>query len=202
MKRHIEEVEVLYGDIRGLKHDMGNHVMILEKLCRKNQQQEAIEYLSGLREAFREISEEVKSGNPVTDVIIEEKKKEAFQKGISFSNQFFYPKDTQINAFDVSIILNNGLDNAIEGAQTCREPYVKVSSYQENNAYMIEIENNFTGAIHLDEETGMPVTSKPDKEKHGYGFANIRRVAGKYFGDISIEQKEGVLLLRVMLMLK
>ncbi|MCM1125676.1 MAG: GHKL domain-containing protein [Lachnospiraceae bacterium] len=202
MKKHIAEVEALYGDIRGLKHDMGNHVMILENLCRRNQQREAIAYLSGLREEFHEIAEEVKSGNPVTDVIIEEKKKAAFQKGIPFSSRFIYPKEAQINAFDVSIILNNGLDNALEGAQSCREPYVKVSSYQENNAYMIEIENSFNGAVQIDEETGMPATTKEDKEQHGYGFANIRRVAGKYFGDISIQQEEGRFLLRVMLMLK
>ncbi|MDE7251260.1 MAG: hypothetical protein K2N82_15560, partial [Lachnospiraceae bacterium] len=108
IKRHIEEIEILYGDIRGLKHDMGNHVMILENLCQKNQQQEAIEYLSELKEEFREIAAEVESGNPITDVIICEKRKAAFKRGISFTCDFFYPKETQMNAFDVSIILNNG----------------------------------------------------------------------------------------------
>lgn len=47
-----------------------------------------------------------------------------------------------MNAFDVSIILNNGIDNALEGAASCREPYIRISSYQKGNAYMIEIENN------------------------------------------------------------
>ncbi len=202
MKRHIEEIEALYGDIRGLKHDMGNHVMILENLCRKNQQQEAIEYLSELKEKFHEIASEVESGNPITDVIICEKRKAAFQRGISFTCDFFYPKGTKTNAFDVSIILNNGIDNALAGASSCREPYVRVSSYQKGNAYMIEIENNYTGSVRIDEETGIPVTIKEDKEKHGYGLVNIRRVAQKYFGDISIEQENGVFLLLVMLMLE
>ena len=67
---------------------------------------------------------------------------------------------------------------------------------------MIEIENNYTGLIRIDEETGIPVTIKEDKEKHGYGLVNIRRVAQKYFGDISIEQENGVFLLLVMLMLE
>lgn len=202
IKRHIEEIEALYGDIRGLKHDMGNHVMILENLCRKNQQQEAIEYLSELKEEFHEIAAEVESGNPITDVIICEKRKAAFMRGISFTCDFFYPKETQMNAFDVSIILNNGIDNALEGAASCKEPYVRVSSYQKGNAYMIEIENNYTGTIRIDEETGIPVTAKKDKEEHGYGLVNIRRVARKYFGDISIEQEGGVFLLLVMLMLE
>lgn len=202
MKKHIREIEMLYGDIRSLKHDMGNHVMILESLCQKNQQQEAVRYLSALKEEFDEVTSEVKSGNPVTDVIIEEKRKEALQKGISFSCNFSYPRGVMVDAFDVSIILSNGLDNALEGAVFCREPYIRVSSWQENNAYMIEMENSLTGTIRIDEETGMPVSSKADKEKHGYGLANIRRVAGKYFGDIVVEQKEGCFFLRVMLMLE
>lgn len=115
MKKHIREIEALYGDIRSLKHDMGNHVMILEGLCQKNQQQEAVSYLSALKGEFNDIASEVKSGNPVTDVILSEKRKEAVQKGISFSSDFFYPKGARIDAFDVSIILNNGLDNALEG---------------------------------------------------------------------------------------
>lgn len=202
MKKHIREIETLYGDIRSLKHDMGNHVMILEGLCQKNQQQEAVRYLSALKEEFDEVTGEVKSGNPVTDVIIEEKRKEALQKGISFSCDFSYPRGARVDAFDVSIILSNGLDNALEGAVSCREPYIRVSSWQANNAYMIEMENSFTGTMRMDEETGMPVSSKADKEKHGYGLANIRRVAGKYFGDILVEQKEGRFYLRVMLMLE
>lgn len=88
------------------------------------------------------------------------------------------------------------------GAVSGKEPYIRVSSWQTNNAYMIEMENSFNGTILIDEENGMPVSSKEDKEKHGFGLANIRRVARKYFGDISIEQKEGIFLLHVMLMLE
>lgn len=202
LKKHMEEVEVLYQNIRGLKHDMGNHVMILENLCQRGQPEEAVSYLSNLKEEFYEIAQEIKTGNIITDVIIMEKEKEAREKGIAFSCDFHYPDGTEVNAFDVSIILNNAVSNAIEGALLCREPYIQISSFQEKNAYMIEVRNNFAGRLLLDEEGGMPMTTKENKEEHGCGLANIRKIARKYFGDVEVAQDGEIFVLHVMLMLK
>lgn len=32
IKTHIEGIEKLYGDIRSLRHDMGNHIQMIERL--------------------------------------------------------------------------------------------------------------------------------------------------------------------------
>lgn len=202
LKRHVEEVEALYQDIRGLKHDMGNHVMVLENLCRRGQQQEAIGYLRNIKEEFHEAAGEIKTGNPVTDVILMEKEKAAREKGIAFSNDFHYPEGTLANAFDISVILNNAISNAIEGAASCGDPYIRILSFQRKNAYMIEVSNSFTGKLLMDQENGVPMTSKEDKEEHGCGLANIRKVARKYFGDMEVMQDGENFTLRVMLMLK
>lgn len=204
LQKHIGEVEALYQDIRGMRHDMGNHIMILENLCQKERQAEAIDYLEKLKGQFHEAETEIKSGNPVTDILLTESKKEAEQRGISFACGFHYPEGTSVNAFDVSIILNNALNNAVEGASACImpgvEPFVRVSSYREKNVYMIEVANSLKGQVFLEEESGLPGTTKGDKGEHGYGLNNIRQVARKYFGDIAIEQTEGVFLLHVMLL--
>lgn len=202
LKRHMGEVEALYQNIRGLKHDMGNHVLVLENLCRRGQQQEAIGYLRSIKEEFHEAVEEIKTGNPITDVILMEKEKAARDKGITFFNDFHYPKDTLVNAFDISVILNNAIGNAIEGAVSCEKPYIRILSFQKKNAYLIEVRNNFTGKLLMDQENGVPMTSKENKEEHGCGLANIRKVARKYFGDMEVAQEGDNFILRVMLMLK
>ena len=204
MQKHIGEVEALYRDIRGMRHDMGNHIMMLENLCQKDRQEEAIDYLETLKEQFREVEAEIKSGSPVTDILLAESKKEAESRGISFQCDFYYPEGGTVNAFDVSIILNNALNNAIEGAAACesadRKPFVHISSFREKNAYIIEVTNSLKEPVLLEEESGLPVTTKEDNGKHGYGLNNIRRVAQKYFGDIAIEQKDETFLLQVMMM--
>lgn len=197
IKSHISEVEILYADIRGLKHDMGNHIMAVENLFMKNEQEEAIEYLSKLKKLLSEITIEIKTGNPVTDVILAEKQKEAKEKGIDFQCDFHYPEGTNINAFDISVLLSNALDNAIEAARVCEKPYIHIKSWRRKNFYMIEVRNNFAGILVMDEDSGLPESTKGGSE-HGFGLVNMRKVAQKYFGDINTEQNGDEFILGAM----
>lgn len=210
-KQHIREVEKLYQNIRALKHDMGNHICVLENLfCQFEAgtddvvflKKEWKNYLSELKATWNENMSEIKTGNPVTDVILTQKQKEAEEKGIDFRCKFVYPVDTNINAFDVSVILNNAITNAIEGAEGCENPYVSISSYRQKNAYMLEVTNCIIKYVEIDDETGLPETTKKDKGSHGFGLANIRKVAQKYYGDIDIRQDESSFTLTVMLMVE
>ena len=210
-KQHIREVEKLYQNIRALKHDMGNHICVLENLfCQFEAgtddvvflKKEWKNYLSELKATWNENMSEIKTGNPVTDVILTQKQKEAEEKGIDFRCKFVYPVDTNINAFDVSVILNNAITNAIEGAEGCENPYVSISSYRQKNAYMLEVTNCIIKYVEIADETGLPETTKKDKGSHGFGLANIRKVAQKYYGDIDIRQDESSFTLTVMLMVE
>ena len=201
-KQHISEVEKLYGDIRALKHDMGNHITVLENLYLKKETTEIEKYLAELKSAWSESVAEIKTGNPVTDVILTQKQKEAEEKGIDFRCKFIYPTDTGINAFDVSVILNNAITNAFEGVNGCTNPYVSISAYRKKNAYMLEVRNCISGSVEMDDETGLPETTKKDKDSHGFGLTNIRKVARKYHGDIDISLEPDSFTLTVMLMIE
>lgn len=201
-KQHICEVEKLYGDIRALKHDMGNHICVLESLLAKNETEEFEKYLTELKAAYSMNVEGIKTGNPITDVILTQRQKEAMERGIDFECKFAYPSDTKINAFDVSVILNNAIANAFEGVEGCEEPYVSISAYRKKNAYILEVSNCICKSVEMDSETSLPQTTKKDKESHGYGLANIRKVAQKYYGDIDINQDENSFTLTVMLMIE
>ena len=166
-------------------------------------QEEYIEkYLAELKSAWSESVAEIKTGNPVTDVILTQKQKEAEEKGIDFRCKFMYPTDTGINAFDVSVILNNAITNAFEGVSGCKNPYVSISAYRKKNAYMLELTNCIRKRVEIDDETGLPESTKKDKGSHGFGLANIRKVAQKYYGDIDISQDENSFTLTVMLMVE
>ena len=201
-KQYIREVEKLYGDIRALKHDMGNHISVLENLFAKKETEEFEKYLTELKVTYSESTGEIKTGNPVTDVILTQKQKEAKEKGIGFSCEFMYPADTGINAFDVSVILSNAITNAFEGVEGCESPYVSVLAYRKKNAYMLEVTNCMSKSVEMDDETGLPETTKKDKGSHGFGLTNIRKVAQKYYGDIDISQEKNSFRLTVMLMVE
>ena len=201
-KRHINDVEKLYGNIRSLKHDMGNHISVLENLILKKENEEAEKYLAKIKTVWNDSMAEIRTGNPVTDVILTTKYKEAEEKGIKLKCKFAFPSDTRINAFDISVILNNAIENAFEGVMECKNPTVSVISYRKKNAYMIEVVNSISKYVDVDDESGIPMTSKKDKEGHGYGLINIRKVARSYYGDIEINQENDTFILSVMLMIE
>ncbi len=210
MEKHIRQVESLYQNIRSIRHDMTNHILTLERLYAGRNVEEAMDYGRELKSAFSQMAGEIKSGNPVTDVILQELKNEAEKKKIQFMSEFYYPTGTSINAFDVSVILNNALQNAMENIThfplenegKSETPYISVLSYHRNNAYMIEIANSFTGNLQWDEERGLPVTSKEKADGHGYGLSNIRMVARKYSGDLAISLNDDEFRLSIMLMME
>ena len=200
LKKHISEVEKLYQDIRLLRHDMGNHIQTIEHLIDSDDRKEAIKYTARLRQEWENITSVIKSGNPVTDVILLEKKKEAQERNIRFECNFHYPESASLNAFDVSVILNNALDNCLESVNG-DSPYIAVSSYRNNNIFLISISNSFVGNIMPDPDTELPISTKKDIG-HGLGLANIKRVAQMYLGDIVFEQEEDKVMLTVMLQLE
>lgn len=204
LQSHITETEKLYKDMRNLRHDMGNHLMTLKQLYTKGEYAEAEKYAEALTCEMQKTASGTQSGNPVTDVILSERKKEMDEKGIDFSCDFHYPADGKINAFDISIILNNGLSNAIESIEReCHcAPHIFLCSYRMKNMFVVEIANSFTGELVTDDQSGLPVTAK-NGEGHGFGLSSIRHTARKYLGDIEIGQEiykqERCCVLRVML---
>jgi sensor histidine kinase regulating citrate/malate metabolism len=196
MKKHIGEVEKLYQDIRSLRHDMGNHIQMLEHLVAENHMDDAAEYMEHLKKEWKEISPEIKTGSPVIDVILMEKLREAKEKQIRFISDFHYPGDTKLNAFDLSVILNNALDNCMENVSG-ENPYISISSFRKNSIFMITIKNRYEGELNY-KDSDLPETTKSGKE-HGIGLHNIRRVARMYMGDISLEQENQEVVLSIML---
>lgn len=196
MKKHIGEVEKLYRDIRSMRHDMGNHIQTLEHLVAHNNMDDATEYLEHLKNEWDEVSPEIKTGSPVIDVILMEKLREAKERQIRFLSDFHYPHNTKLNAFDLSVIMNNALNNCMENVSG-DDPYISISSFRKNSIFIITIKNSFGGQLNFG-DSDLPETTKSGRE-HGIGLNNIRRVARMYMGDISLEQGNEEVILSIMM---
>ena len=196
MKKHIGKVEKLYRDIRSMRHDMGNHIQTLEHLVAHNNMDDATEYLEHLKNEWDEVSPEIKTGSPVIDVILMEKLREAKERQIRFLSDFHYPHNTKLNAFDLSVIMNNALNNCMENVSG-DDPYISIYSFRKNSIFMITIKNSFGGQLNFG-DSDLPETTKSGRE-HGMGLNNIRRVARMYMGDISLEQGNEEVILSIMM---
>lgn len=216
MEEHMKDVERLYDGIRGMRHDMKNCVADLEILLQNKKRISAAEgcadhenpgeyeaevrrYLDGMCLAIDELDMKCSTGNPVTDVVLSRKIRRAEQEKIPLECNFIFPEGLGISAFDLSILLNNGLDNAMEASQKEKAPYIRLESYVKGNMFFIEIRNAFSGRLKEGGAEGVLQTSKSDPSIHGLGIKNMRNCAEKYYGTLRYTVGGGEFLLTVML---
>ncbi len=187
--REVEELQNVYADLKGLRHDLRNHIASLAAYVKRiapqgDAQMDA--YIGQMTDAVAKLDFADDTGNPITDVIVHQSRREAEKKGVAFTADFHWPKDGRLDIYDISVILNNVLTNALEAAS--RE--ISVRSYEKGRLFFIEAANDFMGTLLWDDTGELPVTSKPDKTMHGMGLANIRKCAQKYKGETNIQITE------------
>ena len=209
MQAHIREIEQLYTGVRSMRHDMQNYLFDIKSLLAAQGvsvegEGELAGSFSGIGTALDALNFYFHTGNPVTDVVLNGKYQQAKSLGIQFDSEFFFPSDYGIDVFDLSIILNNALNNALEacevlsGSEPEAERFISVTSYCKNNMFLIEVKNSFDGTVCVTEDGGLK-SRKQDTHRHGLGFQNIVRCADKYLGSADYTCCDRTFTLIVML---
>ena len=128
MQSSMVEMEHLYDGIRSVKHDMKNHMAVLQNLIQKRysgEDEEIRQYFEGMRQSVEQIDSRVHTGNAVSDAVVGSKFRYAAKKvkGIRLdASRFMLTDAVTIKAYDMGVILNNGLDNAIEACIRMQKP--------------------------------------------------------------------------------
>ncbi len=101
---------------------------------------------------------------------------------------------------DIYALFGNIMDNAIEAVSQVENPERRMISLNvgtSGDLMRIEARNYFSGALSFEE--GLPVTTKQDRDYHGFGTRSIRTLTEKYGGDLQIEAEDGVFRLSILL---
>ena len=99
---------------------------------------------------------------------------------------------------DITSVLGNLLDNAMEGARQCEDGKVVIALYMENGGRLAicRIENNYVGE--LKNEGTRLLTTKENPELHGIGLQNVKRIVEEYSGYIQYEHGKGIYITTVI----
>ncbi|MCI8705281.1 MAG: sensor histidine kinase [Lachnospiraceae bacterium] len=214
MQEAMAELEHMYDGVRAVRHDMKNHMAVLQSLIQKKcrpqpgEDEEITQYFAGLCQSVEQLDSRVHTGNAVSDTVVGSKFRYAREQipGIRLdAENFLFGDAPGIKAYDLGVILNNGLDNAIEACARMREKepeaeaYIAIRSFQAKQMLFFEIENSFDGIVQVPKGGGFPLSSKEDRELHGIGLKNIQKCAAKYGGDIDciVEHKRFTLSVMV-----
>ncbi len=116
----------------------------------------------------------------------------AGQEQIKTKVNIKYPHNTNIRSVDLTTILGNLLDNALEAAKTAPEGlrFLNLTIRRINAMLIIKVENGYSNTPV--QENGKLRTSKKDKDFHGWGLKSVQTAADRYDGTISTDYKDGV----------
>ncbi len=188
IRARIHEAEQFYTRIRQLKHEMRGHMTNIKGLVQSGEYASLEDYIAKMDESMSGFELTLQTGNPVTDVIVNDIRRRSLDLGIRFQVDFHY-RPPGFDAFDVGIILQNLLQNAVEACEKVEEGerFIVLTGKRKGRFFLIEVKNSFTGEVVFGQD-GLPVTTKQeDAPMHGIGLANVRREAERYMGELELK---------------
>ena len=192
VERDYQALRRTYADNAKLYHDLHNHIEAIYQCLIQGDTQAAIRYCEDLRTPMRQISQTIWTGDKALDCLISSKMALAEQEQIKTKVNIEYPHNTNIRSVDLTTILGNLLDNALEAAKAAPEGlrFLNLTIRRINAMLIIKVENGYGNAPI--QENGTLLTAKKDKAFHGWGLKSVQTAADRYDGAISTHYKDHV----------
>ncbi len=207
LKEHVNNLNVMYDDIRSFKHDFSNIVQALGGYI-------ITENVDGLKDMYSRLLVEIKQvnnrellnseiiNNPSIYNILNSKYCKADSYNINMNLEVLLDlNELEINTLDLCRILGILLDNAIEAAKECDKKEISIRFIKDYklDRNLIIIENTYKNLdVDISKMFDKEYTSKSEKKSHGLGLWRVKKILDRnnnlnlqsYKGDKFIQQLE------------
>lgn len=177
-------------------HDLKHQIRAIRNLSRE----EMDRYLEEIEDSVRIYEAIVKTGNEVLDTILTEKSLYCKERGIVVSCVADGSQMDFIDTVDLYAILGNALDNAVEAVEKFKHAekrQIDVLIYRQQKFLVMNIINPLKGELVYEEE--LPVTTKGDRQYHGFGLKSMRYLVKKYDGFLNVSTEDGCFFLKILI---
>lgn len=195
-----EETLELRRNVRKLKHDMKNHIMVIAAYLQENAIEETKAYLSEVLDKLNGMYTYIETGNSLMSHILNQKLEYAQRQGILVKAQIENLAFAQMESVDFVSMLTNLLDNAVEGAGTPADgkpPAIHVTIAKKRGYETVLVQNTIQESV-LKKNPDLK-TDKQEKELHGFGIGQLRSIAKKYHGLCQFYEEDGMFSAAVMI---
>lgn len=198
IETHYREVDNMYRQIRSWRHDYRNHIQAMKAYAASGDLDAIRRYLDLLDEDLTTVDTVIKTGNPMTDAILNSKISLARSKDIQVIADAHVPVRLKSSEIDLCCILGNLFDNAIEASiQLPREQRcIRVYMDMKNTQLYISF-TNFTAGKKLPKEGSRFRSTKG--EGHGFGLVRIDAIVERLEGYISRNSEDGAFTTEILL---
>ena len=165
-------------------HDLKHHINLLriEQDIDKKE-----EYLNELERSILPYETQYKTGNHVLDILLSQKGALMLENNINFTCVADGEHLSFVSVLDILSIFGNALDNAIESVKTIDQVdkrIIKLAVFAQNQFVFIKFDNFYINQLNI--VNGIFLTTKENKQNHGYGIRSIKGIVEKYGGSITI----------------
>ncbi len=184
------QIRELHQNIRKLKHDMKNHLMVIGSYLNAQDYEHAKAYTSEILDKLNAVHSYIETGNLLLNHIINEKFAYARERGILVKAEIENLAFATMKSMDFSSVLSNMLDNAIEASEKdngCK-PEIIVSIFQKRGYEVICIKNRISQSV-LAQNPNL-ISEKEDSSMHGIGIWQTREIIEKYQGMCDFYEEE------------
>lgn len=195
---HYAEVENMYRQMRGWRHDYRNHIQVLKSYADMGALDDIKRYLDELDTDLNTVDMALKTGNKMTDIILNSKISLARSKEITVTADAHVAVALTTAEIDLCIIIGNLFDNAIEASMALPKEERMIRVYMDmKNTQLYMSFTNRTAVKKQYKENGRFLTSKG--QGHGYGLVRIDTIIERYQGYISRNSEDGAFTTEILL---
>lgn len=198
IETHYREVENMYRQIRGWRHDYRNHIQMMKVLAANGDMDALKAYLDELDTDLNTVDTVEKTGNPMADAILNSKISLARSRNIPTQVDAHIPVKLKMSELDLCCIIGNLFDNAMEASMALPEEKRMIRVYMDMKGTQLYISfTNFTAAKKLSKVGKGFKTSKG--EGHGFGLVRIDDIVSRYDGYLSRNSEDGAFTTEILI---
>lgn len=198
IETHYREVDNMYKQIRGWRHDYRNHIQVMKAYAAQGDWEAIRNYLDLLDQDLTTVDTVIKTGNAMTDAILNSKISLAKSKDIQVVADAHIPVKLKSSEIDLCCIIGNLFDNAIEASLPLPEDKRLIRVYMDMKNTQLYISfTNFTAGKKLPKLGGRFRTTKG--QGHGFGLQRIDAIVERLEGYISRNSEDGAFTTEILL---
>ena len=198
VETHYQEVETMYRQMRGWRHDYRSHIQAMKALAADGDVEAIKDYLDQLDTELNTVDTVVKTGDPMADAILNSKISLARARHIGVTADACIPVKLSMSGLDLCIILGNLFDNAIEASMKLPESQRLIRIYMDMQNTQLYISfTNFTAEKEMVRRGKVFETTKG--AGHGLGLARMDAIIERLDGYVSRNSEDGAFTTEILI---
>lgn len=199
-KKQFDSLSAHMDEMRRARHDLRQHLAVVQSFIDRDDKAGLSEYIDIYKSELPPDTLELYCRDDVVNAVLCYYASQARGSRIRFEAKVDYPADCPVSATDITVLLGNLLENAVEACR--REPIerrlIRLRVARRGGAALLVLADNPCLAP-VSFEDGLPLSSK--RAGHGIGAASVREIAVRYGGEARFEQRDGMFRASVFLSL-